>query len=163
MPARSYNTTLGWMAAIAGLAFVLGLALSRELMTATFSLAAAVLLLVIPAVFLQGWLDVFLGVACPHCKHALQLVGMRPFDDRFYRCPECTRRFRRSPVPILGVLLDASDPVYDPYFERKLVENPWTLPPDLDEDEVGEMSKTHGSLLRSKRRRNPDSPNVPKG
>ncbi len=144
----TYNTTYGLMSGVAIIALMLGLFLSRDLVSVISWLGALALMVAIPAIVMQGWLEHLVGVACPRCRTQLQLVGMKTFGDRFYRCPGCESRYRRSGIPIMAVFQDASDPVFDRYFRRKEAENPWTLPPELvDEDEVGEMSKTHGSLL----------------
>jgi hypothetical protein len=105
------------------------------------------------------------GISCPGCsKPALERRGFQSFGERFYLCPDCGVRCRRS--FLLGIFgidswEDASTPEFDDYYEKPKAEDPWNSPPGLEDDEESFTSKTHANLVRNKRLRRPENPNGP--
>jgi hypothetical protein len=105
------------------------------------------------------------GIPCPGCgKPVLERRSLLSFGERFYFCPDCGVRCRRSfLLGIFGIASweDASDPEFDDEYEKPKAEDPWNSPPGLEDEEESFTSKTHANLIRNKRLRSPENPNGP--
>jgi hypothetical protein len=108
-------------------------------------------------------LELMYGHRCPVCgKRGLERRAILSFGERFFRCPSCGVRCRRSMLGGYGLFFwrDASGREYDALYEKPPEEDPWNAPPGLEDEEMI-YSKTHLNLVRNKRRRSPENPNGP--
>lgn len=163
---RSQFTIGQLMAVVAGVALVLGIAM-------TPGLAPILGVVVIPStitavgayLLARRLVEIFYGHRCPACRlRKLERRALHSFGERFFLCQNCGLRCRRSLLGFYGMFFwrDASGPEYDALYERPRDDDPWNAPPGLeDEDEQGVYSKTHLNLVRNKRRRSPENPNGP--
>ena len=116
------------------------------------------LVIVGPFVVLQHVASGTLGQRCPHCQAAsLERRAVSSFGRRFYLCPACGVRCMRG---TFGFWEDASGPEHEERYRRRPDDDPWTAPPGLEDEDLI-YSKTHGNLVRNKRRRSPENPNGP--
>ncbi len=107
-------------------------------------------LLVATAVIL-GVLELALGVRCPSCEAwGMQLMAARPFRPRYYLCPACGARVKRSAAG--RAWRDASSEDDAPSYVTRLPAHPWRHDPDLPPDDAT-LTGTTGNLLSNKRRR----------
>lgn len=161
---RSQFTIANTMVVVAGIAVVLGIGL-------TPGFAPILGVVVIPSIivgagaYLGGrrLVELAYGHRCPGC-HRLRMErkAVVSFGERFFLCPHCGLRCRRSLLGLYGMFFwrDASGPEYDALYQKPREDDPWNAPPDLaDEDFL--YSKTHLNLVRNKRRRHPEDPNGP--
>ena len=128
---------------------------SRGLLVGIVAVAMGILL---PLHRIQMMVEAGLGVGCPSCgRRGMERRAMASFGDRYFLCPTCGARKKRG---LLGIWSDASGADFDDLYAKKKVEDPWSAPPGLEDDDVA-YSKTHLNLVRNKRRRRPDDPNGP--
>jgi hypothetical protein len=161
---RSQFTIANTMVIVAATALVLGIAL-------TPGFAPILGVVVIPATIVgigayllaRRVMELVYGHRCPSCgRFRLERRAVVSFGERFFLCPHCGLRCRRSLVGVYGMFFwrDASGPEYDALFQKPPDEDPWNAPPDLADEEFI-YSKTHLNLVRNKRRRRPENPNGP--
>jgi hypothetical protein len=105
------------------------------------------------------------GIVCPGCgKRGLERRSILSFGERFFLCPDCGVRCRRSfLLGLIGIAAweDASAQEFDVYYEKPKAEDPWNSPPGLEDEDESFSSKTHANLVRNKRLRSPENPNGP--
>ena len=120
--------------------------------TMSWLLLAAMVALILLRVILDG----FLSRTCPYCgRSALKWRSVSPFTYRYCRCRACGVLCKRSPF---GNWEDASGPADARRFAEFDARDPWHGGPVASANDA-ELHGTQGSLLRSKRRRNPSDPN----
>jgi predicted RNA-binding Zn-ribbon protein involved in translation (DUF1610 family) len=138
---RPDSTTVGLSAAIIGVAFI-----------------------VFGVVVILRIVELIVGVTCPGCgEKRLERRFITSFGERFYLCPDCGVRCRRSLFGLLGPFFwnDAAGPEFDAHYQKPKAEDPWNAPPGLEDDDEIVISKTHANLVKNKRLRRPDNPNGP--
>ena len=103
-----------------------------------------------------GIIEGYMGTLCPSCGDGkMKRVAISTFGYRYFRCDHCRARWKKGPFRLWESAETEEDA---PRFARKVVEDPWTLPPGMTDDDEVVWSKTHTNLLMSKHRRNPDAP-----
>ena len=161
----SQFTIANVMILVAAVALVMGIVL-------TPGFAPILSVVVIPAtivgvgiyVLSRHLVDLAYGPRCPICKaRGMERRGLVSFADRFFLCRKCGTRCRRG---LFGGGLyawkDAAGPEFAAFYDKPRDDDPWNLPPGLEDgDELGLFSKTHLDLVRNKRRRSPENPNGP--
>ncbi len=157
---RAQFTIAQWMGLVAAVAILYALFVWDNAAWALMALAFPTVAVVwLAALVLHYVFNPVLGVGCPYCGGlTLERRAVSSFGERFYRCSKCGVRCRRV---ALGGWRDASDSRYDAKYERKeRAGDPWSGAPGLEDEDLI-ASKTHTSLIRSKRGRRPENPNGP--
>jgi hypothetical protein len=104
------------------------------------------------ALLLNAALDLGVGVTCPTCQRkGLRRLALPLSTVRYYRCTTCSARWKRN--WLFAPWRDASGATDEAVYRRKSNAGDWLgfFSPDPD-------NGTCGTLLRSKRERNPRAP-----
>jgi len=117
---------------------------------------AAIALIMVGLALVFGVLELALGVQCPGCRAwGMQLMAARPFRPRYYRCPACGARYKRSRAG--GAWRDASSEAEASWYVTRLPAHPWRFDPDVPPGDAT-LSGTTGDLLKNKRKRRRPKP-----
>jgi hypothetical protein len=161
---HSRFTIANGMLVVAGIALTLGVVMTPGLAPVLGGFVILGTIVIVASLMaVRRVLELAYGHICPLCgRRGLERRAVLSFGERFFSCPNCGVRCRRSLLGGYGVYhwRDASGPEYDALYQKPAGEDPWNAPPGL-EDEDMIFSKTHLNLLRNKRRRTPDNPNGP--
>jgi hypothetical protein len=161
---HSRFTIANVMLIIAGVALTMAVVLTPGLAPVLLGFAILTTLALIGGLLAtRRILELVYGHSCPRCKkRGLERRAVLSFGERFFSCPACGQRCRRSLLGAYGLYAwsDASGPEFDSLFHKPQSDDPWNAPPGL-EDEDMIYSKTHLNLVLNKRRRTPDNPNGP--